>query len=299
MDVRVDQQTLEDFVDQGFQRFQQARVLARTNSWKQRVGLRLDQWVAKDEEEYLERGDLSLEERVSLVEGLSRLNQRSGYNRVFLQELRNLIFRLPKPSGLFRQPLKILDLGAGGGGMLKAIDRWSRREGFLVDLAGIDLSLGFAKLTEYCLARQGISVKIYQGDACQLDNFEDSSFDLVISSYVVHHVRTPGKVACLFSEARRVARLGWLIADFDRRLYGPWFAGMAGMLFGASWVLNADGIKSIRRAYRADEINFILRESQNLQGLSGMECRPWPFLPYWVVKGRKDDARPRSFPADL
>ncbi|MDD5671886.1 MAG: hypothetical protein PHN49_09620, partial [Candidatus Omnitrophica bacterium] len=115
----------------------------------------------------------------------------------------------------------------------------------------------------------------------------DESFDIVISSYMVHHIRTPGKVAVFLSEVYRIAREGWLIADFDRRIYAPLLVGVAGFLLSGSRTLVSDGVKSVRRAYRAAEVNFILEEVRKAKKMSGMDCVSYPLFPYWMIRGRK------------
>ena len=187
-----------------------------------RLEAALDRWVYKDEEEDLERPDLPRDIRTSLIERLGRVNDRSGYHRLFLKELEGLVFGLRAQD--LAGPLKILDLGAGSGGLLRAIHRWALRKNIPVELAGVDVSTDFLKEAGEQLAAEGIGARLFQGDVCFLDEIRDESFDLVVSSYTVHHLRSTGKVASFFSEACRVARLGWLIADLDRRVYAPIFA---------------------------------------------------------------------------
>ena len=256
--------------------------------WHRRLSLALDRLVYKDEEEFLENSRIPLETRFSLVEGLNRLNRVSGYNHLFLRELEQLAAPFLSEKRTSSEPLKILDVGAGGGGLLKAIWRWATSKKIPVKLTGIDLSEYFVQRTQSELTAQGIDVSLHQADACFLDSFEENSFDFVVSSYMVHHLRDAEKVALFLSEVHRVARQGWLVVDLERRFSAPIFVKLAGLIFQAPSILISDGVKSARRAYRAPEINWILEEARKTKNLSRMTCTRFPFFPYWLIKGKKN-----------
>ncbi|MBI4115671.1 MAG: class I SAM-dependent methyltransferase [Candidatus Omnitrophica bacterium] len=264
----------------------EAHINQRFKSYQAKGLGAIDRFVYKDEEEYLETLGLAMELRVSLVEALSRLNERSGYHLVFLKELESLIGSFTqRPT--FRRPLRILDVGAGGGGLLRAVYRWAERKEMAVELVGVDLSQDFIQTTRSRLHSQGFPIRLIQGDGSSLNTIQDASFDVVISSYMAHHIRTAGKVALFLSEVYRVAKQGWLVADLDRRFYAPIFVKLAGHLFGAPSLLVSDGVKSVRRAYNVKEINLIIDEMKKLGKVSSMVCRPYPFFPYWLIKGIK------------
>lgn len=275
--------------DQAFEEFLEARHAAMRRSWVGRLASRLDRVVLRDDPEYLETADLPLDKRFSLVAGLSRLNDRCGYTAFFLRQFRKLIGSID--SSRREGPLSILDVGAGGGGLLAAIHGWSRRRGLEVELTGLDLCEEFQKRAEKRLHARGVPVRFVQGNACDLQAFADDSFDVVLSSYMVHHIRNASALTGFFSEVYRVARLGWLVADLDRPFWGPAYMQMA-YVFGTHPRLVGDGVKSIRRAYRPDEINFLLGWAEGARQLEGMHCRKIPALPYWTVRGTKKTGNP-------
>ena len=256
-------------------------------AWPRRLSRALDRLVYKDEEEALENPQIPLETRFSFVQDLNHLNRRSGYTRIFLWELERLVTSFLSKNQPPIEPLKILDVGAGGGGLLQALWHWAKRKKIPVKLTGIDLSEYFVKRTQLELASKGVEASLVHADACFLDCFEENSFDFVVSSYVVHHLRHVEKVALFFSEIHRVAREGWLVVDLDRRFYAPVFVKLAGHLFRAPSTLISDGVKSARRAYRVSEMNSILDQIRKTKNRSGMNCTPFPIFPYWMIKGRK------------
>ncbi len=270
----------KNFINERFRKYRQEEI--SSSKGLRRWMHHLDQLVSKDEQEFLDNPLVPMDIRISLVEGLSRLNNRSGYHRAFIKELSNLMKRSCGDQPL--EPIKVLDIGAGGGGLLKAIHHWSKRRKIPVELSGADLSQEFIEATLTRLTDEKIPVKMFKADACQLETIKDEAYDFVISSYMVHHIRTPGEVASFFSEVARVARKGWLIVDFDRRLYGSAFVKISASIFGTPRVLINDGVKSVRRAYTAREINFILKEMTTTTGIHDMRCAPHPLFPFWIVK---------------
>lgn len=244
----------------------------------------LDRWTFRDEKELLEIPEIPAEKRWELVESLSHLNNRSGYHPLFIKELETLILRC-KADASRRDPITIVDFGAGSGGLLCAIYCWARNKNIKVELTAIDGSPDFVHRAQSRLAAAGIPAKMLLADLnTPLEEIQDKAFDIVISNYTVHHIRTPGQVALFFEKVYRIARQGWLIVDFERRFWGPFFVFCSGIVFGASRSLVSDGIKSIRRAWKASEINFILGEMQKAGRIFGMKCKGHPFFPYWMVK---------------
>lgn len=96
---------------------------------------------------------------------------------------------------------KILDIGTGAGNLPIEIAKASEN----LEIIGIDLSkilLKFAKRDAKENAAEN-RARFEVGSAYNL-SFEDASFDLVISSGVIHHIKYPVK---LFNEIYRVLKL--------------------------------------------------------------------------------------------
>lgn len=259
----------------------------RSQSFFSRFFARLDRMVYRDEEEFLESASLSMDERVDLVRRLNDVNRKSGYHAVFLMELESLVMKAHegrKP----KAPLRILDIGVGGGELLERIHGWSVKKGIPVELYGIDVDPAFLEKTSEKLAGKKIAARLIHGNGQNLKPLENESMDIIVSSYVVHHVRDLRSLTSFFEEVRRVAKSGWLIVDMERRFWGPPFAWFSGYLFGATRALVWDGVKSMRRAYTSEEINRVLRNCLAPGTWKGeMTCEPHPVFPYWKVKGTK------------
>jgi SAM-dependent methyltransferase len=161
----------------------------------------------------------------------------------------------PTLAWLERLPLKphetvhIVDVGSGGGDLLRRIAGWVRRRGIAVQLTGIDLNPYAARAAaESTPAELGISW--VTGDA--LLYRPEKPVDIVASSLTAHHLEDEEIVALLrWMEA--TARVGWFLNDLERsertcRIFG-WMAGVVG------WhrFVRHDGPVSFRRAFRKED----------------------------------------------
>lgn len=104
-----------------------------------------------------------------------------------------------------REITSILDVGAGTGrAMLLLQDHFPQ-----ADIVGIE---PVAALRERGYAKGLMQDRLLAGNATQLD-FPDGSFDLVVETGMLHHVRHPKRVV---EEMIRVARQGVLLSDANK-----------------------------------------------------------------------------------
>jgi ubiquinone/menaquinone biosynthesis C-methylase UbiE len=86
----------------------------------------------------------------------------------------------------------------------------------LANVTGLDGDPEVLSIAQSKAAQANVNIKWDQGLASKLP-YPDSSFDLVVSSLVIHHLTGPDKLRA-FQEVRRVLRpAGWFhIVDFGR-----------------------------------------------------------------------------------
>ena len=152
------------------------------------------------------------------------------------------------PRGL-RDPVHIVDVGSGGGDLLRQIAGWARRRGLAVQLTGIDLN-PYAGRTAVESTPKELGIAWVTGDA--LVYRPEKPVDIVVSSLTAHHLEDEEIVALLrWMEA--TAQLGWFINDLERsyrtsRMFG-WVAGVV------RWhpFVRHDGPVSFRRAFREED----------------------------------------------
>lgn len=142
--------------------------------------------------------------------------------------------------------LSVLDVGAGGGDMLKVIAGWGARRGIALDLVGLDRSPWAATHA----AARGVPARWITADLFTLDPAE--RFDAVVCSLFAHHLADADLVRFLrWMESR--AQFGWLISDLHRHWLPHGFVWLAVRALRMDPMVVHDSTVSIARGFtRAD-----------------------------------------------
>jgi SAM-dependent methyltransferase len=143
--------------------------------------------------------------------------------------------------------LRIVDVGSGGGDLLRRIERWAKRRGVAVRLVGIDLNPYAARTAEEFTSPDS-QIEWITGDAFSYDQ----PIDVVVSSLFTHHLAEVEIVRFLaWSEA--VARCGWFINDLARERAPYRLFGMLSKAMRWHRFVQHDGPVSFRRSFREED----------------------------------------------
>ncbi len=186
-------------------------------------------------------GDCSYEDFRDCLRSLEKVNRWLLGYRPTLAWLQRL------PRGLC-EPMHIVDVGSGGGGLLRQIARWVRRRGIAVQLTGIDLNPYAARAAAESTPKD-LGITWVTGDAMVYR--PEKPTDIVVSSLMAHHLEDEEIVALLrWMEA--TVQVGWFINDLER---DEWSCRMFGWLRWHRWhrFVRHDGPVSIRRAFRKED----------------------------------------------
>jgi trans-aconitate methyltransferase len=168
---------------------------------------------------------------------LVQSNRITLNNRPTLQWLQSL--------AAAQHPLHIVDVGSGGGDMLRQIERWANREGVAVRLTGIDLNPYAAQAA--LEMSQGASIKWVTGDAFSYQ--PDEPIDVVISSLFTHHL-PDNDIVRFLAWMERVAQRGWFINDLHRERMPYYGYQLLSRVMRWHRFVRHDGPISIRRAFQ-------------------------------------------------
>ncbi len=172
---------------------------------------------------------------------LAQVNRITLAYRPTVEWLNRVVQRLPGG-----YPLHIVDVGCGGGDMLRRIEDWAVRKRISIRLTGIDLNpLAIRAAQEFTPIDSRI--RWIAGKMDSIDP-ESDAVDLVISSLFTHHLEDDGVVRFL-AWMESVARRGWFINDLYRSRIS--YFGFKTMALAARWhrFVRHDGPISIRRAF--------------------------------------------------
>jgi 2-polyprenyl-3-methyl-5-hydroxy-6-metoxy-1,4-benzoquinol methylase len=156
-----------------------------------------------------------------------------------------------------RTQFSLLDVGYGGGDMLRAIARWAKNQGIRADLVGVDLNPRSKSAASH-VTPQMMPIRYMTGDYADMAG---EGFDFIISSLVAHHMTHEQLIAFLRFMDENAAR-GWFINDLHRHLLAWLGYPLIARLMRWHPIVRHDGRLSIARSYRPDEWPPILDEAQ-------------------------------------
>ncbi len=176
-------------------------------------------------------------------------------------------------------PVHIVDVGCGGGDMLRRVARWANREGVAVRLTGIDLNPYAARAARE-LVEASCKIEWITGDAFSYE--APVAIDLIISSLFTHHLPDE-EIVRFIAWMERSARTGWFINDLHRERI-PYF-GFKALAAVMRWhrFVRHDGPISIRRAFQLHDWNRYL----TLAGVPLSEVKLATFRPARLCVARE------------
>jgi SAM-dependent methyltransferase len=204
------------------------------------------------DEEWMDTVAVSPDDFASCLGDLGRVNLATRAAAPTLAFLRRATRSFPR-----EQPLRVLDVGSGGGDGLRRIARWGARRGQQLDLTGLDLH-PHSTLAAEAVTPPGLPIRYLTGDVFAFDPV--LRFDLVVSSLFTHHLADADVVRFLqFMEAR--ASLGWFVNDLHRHALA--LRGFQALSWAAGWhrFVRHDGAVSVKRAFQVAEWERLLAEA--------------------------------------
>lgn len=208
---------------------------------------------------------------------LAWMNRYLGVTAGIAQELERLL------DGASLSRLSVLDVAAGGGDIVRALDRWCGGRGLEFEGVALDLGRATARVAAARPAgREQRRIGVVCADARALP-FADRSFDIAICSTFLHHLELEAAAAALH-EMARVSAIGVVVTDLRRGPLGYLAAWtLANTLWRRHPYTRHDAVASMRAAYT-------LEEARDLAGRAGLaavvEPQPW-FR--WALRWRRTE----------
>jgi 2-polyprenyl-3-methyl-5-hydroxy-6-metoxy-1,4-benzoquinol methylase len=221
-----------------------------------------------DGEEWLDHGQGTPEAIEQSLGDLSRINRWLGGMRGFESCL------YPRIRECRSDPVRVLDLGAGGCTLSEAMARWARQAAISLQIYALDLRQAHLRWARTNM-QAWPEMAYIQGNVHALP-FAEGSVDFVISSLFLHHLTAPELIHILPQWAR-LARQSLIMTDLVRHPVPYWFMKATSPIFARSTITRHDAAVSIRRAYRPQELRSITAEA----GLA--QARVYTCFPYRMI----------------
>jgi 2-polyprenyl-3-methyl-5-hydroxy-6-metoxy-1,4-benzoquinol methylase len=204
------------------------------------------------------------------LDELETINTWLGGYQPVLSALERLRARFPAG-----RPLRLADLGSGGGDTLRQLARWGRRRQVELELTGIDAN---AFMLEYAAAKSEAfpEIRYRQFDVFSAE-FQQEPFDIVTTSLFCHHF-SDDELVVLLRHWQRQARVAVVINDLHRHWLAYYSIKWLTRLLGGSYLVQHDAPLSVARSFRRQDWQNLLRRA----GISRYELR-WCWAFRWQV----------------
>lgn len=201
-----------------------------------------------DEDGYPEKGKLAI------ALGLHLMNTVSASYRRFFALLEPTLRQIQERRG---RPARVLELASGAGGFAFALASLAARRGLQVEVTALDIVPLYVSRGQEKAAKEGAAVTFRLLDAMNMDELADGAFNIVFIAQSTHHF-TPGQLARMIAEARRVATTSFVSVDGYRSV--GMVAFVSGTALLSMWpAMVHDATISARKFYGEAELEAVAR----------------------------------------
>lgn len=162
---------------------------------------------------------------------------------------------LEKIAAHIKEPIRIVDLGCGGGDTLRAVWRWAAARQYQVELTGIDLlpeAIAYAKKQS-----EGYNIRYHISD---FESINNKQFDVAMSALVGHHLYGE-KLRALINTKLRVARYA-VINDLHRHWFAYYAIKWLTRILSRSHLVRHDACLSVAKAFSKKDWQSLIQGVQ-------------------------------------
>jgi len=199
------------------------------------------------EEEIMDDLDISGPVIAQTLRELNTINKWLGGNQISVRAFEKM--------ARGKREIKVADLGCGGGDIMVAMARVSRKAGQQARFTGIDAN---AHIVDYAQKHTAEFPEVdYQVVNIFSDDFISQSFDIIHCCLFTHHF-TSEELVTLFRQFRKQARVGVIINDLHRHPLAYGSIKVLTNLFSRSHMVRHDAAVSVARGFKRCELEDIL-----------------------------------------
>ncbi|WP_022821794.1 methyltransferase domain-containing protein [Hymenobacter norwichensis] len=205
------------------------------------------------EEELMDDHSLANDALRQNLDELETINTWLGGYAPVLDALERL-----RPQFPVGRPLRLADLGSGGGDTLRKVARWARQHQIPVELIGIDAS---PFMLEYAAikAQSFPEISFQQHDIFSLE-FQRQPFDIITCSLFCHHF--PDEIlAPLLAQCQTQASTAVIINDLHRHPLAYYSIKWLTRLLRGSYLVQNDAPLSVARSFSRQDWQRLLQQA--------------------------------------
>jgi len=198
------------------------------------------------------------------LRGLQRINRISAIPSLLY---RSIVRQCEWPAS---RPLRVLDVGCGGGDVSVGLWRRAQRAGRPIHIGGCDISPKAIRMSQERAAEAGAEASYFQIDV--LNDPIPRDWDVVYCSLFLHHFDEAAGETLLANMGQAAGQL-MLVNDLIRGRFAYTLCWLGVRLLTRSPIVHVDGPLSVRAGFRTDEV-LAMAERAGLEG--ARITRHWP-----------------------
>lgn len=208
------------------------------------------------------------------LDKIAAVNRRLGGNNVTINGLKYLLKDETEGS-----TISIIDLGCGGGDMLRTVADYGRKHKYNFKLIGIDAN-------EYTINyARNISTTYPEITYLKMDVLADEflalNFDIALATLFLHHLSAE-EIESLLTTVMKKANKGVIVNDLHRSKTAYYLFKLI-CLFISNPMVRKDGSTSILKSFKKNELISIGKKLQNT--VSTVRWK-WAFRYQWIIKNK-------------
>lgn len=219
------------------------------------------------QKELLDRDDIPFNDIKKNMEELEFINKRLGGHEITLDGVAGIL----KEQFSFNEPIRITEIGCGGGDNLKAIAKWARKNRVPVQLTGIDIN---SECISYAQS-QSKTIRYICSDFRDV-HFMDTPH-ILFSSLFCHHFKDE-EIVSMLGWMKRNSRLGFFINDLHRNSIAYYLIKILTRVFSKSYLVKNDAPISVTRGFIRKDWQRYFREA----GIFKYSCT-WRWAFRWLI----------------
>ncbi len=202
---------------------------------------------------------------------LANINKWLGGNKVTINGLKKVIKNHPK-----KEPLNIIDLGCGGGDILRKVANYGKKEGYIFKLIGIDANKD-AMIYARQLSKNYPEISFIDCDIFS-DEFESLQYDVVLTTLFLHHFKEQ-QIINILSTTKKKAKLGIVVNDLHRNPLAYYLFKLVCLTIKNKMIIE-DGLTSILRGFKRKELESFSKELLVTPQIKWK----WAFRYQWIIQ---------------
>jgi 2-polyprenyl-3-methyl-5-hydroxy-6-metoxy-1,4-benzoquinol methylase len=224
-----------------------------------------------DKQEIMDDMDYSGDILYDSLDKLAKINQWLGGNKVTINGLKKVLKDTNKS-----EIITIIDLGCGGGDMLREVSRFGKKNGYQFLLLGIDANKYTVNYAEE-LSKNYTNIE-FKGLNIFSEDFKNLEYDVVLATLFLHHFKED-ELLSLLEPMLKKAKLGLIINDLHRHKLAYYLFKLLCITISNKTIIE-DGLTSVLRGFKSGELKAI---SEQLKANYQIRWK-WAFRFQWILK---------------